>query len=227
MIERDDWTDDGPPDTPASVPAKSQSISRPDWTDGPSEVPEPVPVKEQAIVRPDWNEAETAPGEEFTDQETDDAYYDTVNELLDKSQQKTNGETMIAELAEDHDLSIAHEAIEDVLDAVPAWDRADFEAGFDDLPSGAKTAIVAELAQPGEYEGLSGEDALEKFATTPEGAELVALWNEDAEENLARVQARLARIESNTSPGAIETLWDWFDGLPSAQAKAVLQVLAE
>jgi len=56
---------------------------------------------------------------------------------------------------------------------------------------------------------------------------LVALWDDDADVNLGRVQARLSRIEANTSPAAIETLWDWFDNLPSAQAKAVLQELAQ
>ncbi len=133
----------------------------------------------------------------------------------------------IASLAEDHDLSIAHEAVQATLEAVPLSDRAGFEAGFDNLPPGAQKAIIGELALPGnEYEGLAGEDELEQFATTPEGQELVALWDDDADVNLGRVQARLSRIEANTSPAAIETLWDWFDNLPSAQAKAVLQELA-
>jgi hypothetical protein len=136
-------------------------------------------------------------------------------------------ETMIASLAEDHDLSIAHEAVQATLDAVPIADRAGFEAGFDGLPPGAQKAIIGELAQPGrEWETLADEDELENFSSTPEGAELVSLWGDDADVNLGRVQARLSRIEANTSPAAIETLWDWFDNLPSAQAKAVLQELA-
>ena len=143
---------------------------------------------------------------------------------------EVTAESMIAELAEtgEHDLEIAHGYVQATLDAVPIADRAGFVAGFDGLPPGAQKAIVGELAQPGnEWEGMADEDELENFASTPEGAELVALWDDDADVNLGRVQARLSRIEANTSPAAIETLWDWFDNLPSAQAKAVLQVLAQ
>ncbi len=79
----------------------------------------------------------------------------------------------------------------------------------------------------GEWEGLADEDEVEKFASTPFGSELVQEWGDDADVNLARVQARILRIEANTSPAAIETMWAWFDELPSSQAKAVLQALAE
>lgn len=227
MIERDDWTD-GPPDTPEPAPQKSQSISRPDWT---PEVPEPVPVKEQSITRPDWTEpdipvevskSETHPDWPLVPDEP------VVAEEAPVVDTPPLAQTTLSELAETHDLEIAHMYVQATLDAVPVADRAGFVAGFDGLPPGAQKAIIGELATPGkEYEGLAGEDELERFASTPEGAELVALWDDDADVNLGRVQARMSRIEANTSPAAIEIMWDWFDELPSSQAKAVFQALAE
>jgi len=214
-VERDDWTD-GPPDTPSPVPAKSQSISRPDWTAPADDVPDPVEG------RPDWppvpDEPET-PHLEAAEQTAPPAEQ-TADSVL---------ETMIAELATsgEHDLNVTHETVTAIQNAVPIADRAGFISGFDGLPPGAQKAIIGELALPrNEWETLADEDEVENFASTPEGAELVALWDDDADVNLGRVQARLSRIEANTSPAAIEVLWDWFDELPSSQAKAVFQVLA-
>ena len=221
-------------------------IERPDWTAPADDVPAPVPVREQAISRPDWDgtqpEAETPsafpievskPAISLTDRPdwplVPDEPEDAEPVVAEEAPVDTPplAETMIAELAEtgEHDLDIAHGYVQATLDAMP--DRAGFVAGFDCLPPGAQKAIIGELALPGnEYEGLADEYELAKFATTPEGQELVELWDDDADVNLGLVQARLSRIEANTSPAAIETLWDWFDNLPSAQAKAVLQELA-
>ena len=211
-IERADWTD-GPPDTPSPVPAKTQGISRPDWNGA---EPEPPAEVSKSEAHPDWPLVPDEP--ETPHLEAAERTADSITE------------TMMAELAAsgEYDLGMAHEAIEATLDAVPLSDQAGFEAGFDGLPPGAQKAIIGELALPGnEYEGMADEDELENFSSTPEGAELVQEWDDDADINLERVQARLSRIEANTSPAAIETLWDWFDNLPSAQAKAVLQVLAQ
>jgi len=220
VIERDDW--EGPPDTPApqSISSPVKEIARPNW-DGTEPPAQAERTDDGRIARNDWplvpDVAEEAP----------------VNMIAEEAPVVDTpplAESMISELAEtgEHDLEIAHMYVQATLDAVPIADRAGFVAGFDGLPPGAQKAIIGELAIPGkEYEGLAGEDELEKFASTPEGAELVALWDDDADINLARVQARLSRIEANTSPAAIEVMWDWFDELPSSQAKAVFQTLAE
>jgi hypothetical protein len=134
MIERDDWTDD-PPDTTAPVPAKSQSISRPDWTDGPPEVPEPAPVKEQAIARPDWNETDIPVEVSKSETHPDWPLVPDEPETLEAAEQTARPaeqtgvlETMMAELAEtgEHDLSVAHEAVTAIQDAVPIADRAGY-----------------------------------------------------------------------------------------------------
>jgi len=232
MIERPDWEE--PTEVPAPVPAKEQSIPRPDWTDGPPvDVPAPAPGKKQAIARPDWTEPDI-PVEVSTSEARPDwplvPDEPVVAEEAPVVDTPPRAETMIAALAEtgEHDLEIAHEVVQATLEAVPIADRAGFVAGFDGLPPGVQKAIVGELALPGgEWEGMADEDELEKFATTPEGAELVQEWDDDADVNLARVQARILRIEANTSPGAIEVMWSWFDSLPSSQARTVLRALAQ
>ena len=69
-----------------------------------------------------------------------------------------------------------------------------------------------------------GDAEVERFATTPEGAELVQEWGDDADARLSMIQTRLLRLED---AGDIEAAWAWFDALPSPQAKAVLKVLAQ
>ncbi len=104
--------------------------------------------------------------------------------------------------------------------------KADLESGFDGLPAGAQTAIMGELAlSPGRGREASEAD-LERFASTPEGAELVQEWRSRAGRNLATVRTRMERMLGRMSPGEEETALDWFDELPPAQAKAVLRALA-
>ena len=227
-------------------------IERPDWTAPADDVPAPVPVREQAISRPDWDgtqpEAETPsafpievskPAISLTDRpdwpmvpdEPETPHIEAAEQTAPPAEQTADSitETMMAELAAsgEHDLEMAHEAVQATLEAVPAADRAVFVAGFDGLPPGAQKAIIGELASPrNEWETLADDDELENFAGTPGGEELVALWDDDADTNLGRVQARLERIEANVSPAGLETLWNWFDSLNSGQAKAVLAELA-
>ncbi len=235
-IKRADW-DGGPPDTPALVPAKEQSIPRPDWTDGPPDVPAPAPGKEQSISRPDWSapaDDVPAPVEGRPDWPIEPAEpaepAEEAPKYLAEPEEVSPDHPPVVELTltDEHDAGIAHGAVTAVLDAIPAADLAGFEAGFDALPPGAQQAIVGELAlsDRAELEAWASDDELEEFATTPEGAELVSAWGDEADDRLGMIQARLSRIEANISPAAIDTMWAWFDSLPSAQAKAVYQVLA-
>jgi len=232
-IERADWTEDDPPDTP--VPQKSQRISRPDWTDGPPvDVPAPAPVREQAIIRPDWTESE--PSMEVSKSEARPDWpieepaeapkYLVIDEIEETPHPAAD---IVAELAESdgHDLSIAHEAVTAVMDAMP--DHAGFESSFDSLPADTRRVILGELAlsdradDADEFSTYASDDELERFASTPEGRELISEWGSSADHRLGVIQARLLRMEDATD---MEAAWTWFDALPSAQAKAVLRELA-
>ena len=212
VIERDDW-DGGPPETPAPVPAKSQSISRPDWTAPADDVPVPVEG------RPDWPLEPAAPAEEAPK-------YLAVDEPEEVTPPAAD---IVDELAEmdGRDLEIAHEAVTAVMDAMP--DRAGFESGFDGLPADTQRAILGELAltdreaDADEYETYASDDEVEQFATTQEGSALVAEWGSSADHRLGIIQARLLRMENAADMSAA---WEWFDALPPAQAKAVLRELA-
>ena len=86
---------------------------------------------------------------------------------------------------------------------------------------------MGELAlSPGGSVRVANETDLERFASTPEGAELVQEWRSRAGRNLATVRTRMERMLGRMSPGEEETALDWFDELSPAQAKAVLRALA-
>ena len=72
----------------------------------------------------------------------------------------------------------------------------------------------------------ASEIDLQRFASTPEGAELVQEWRGRAGRKLGSVRARMERMLDNMSPGEEETALAWFDNLTAAQAKAVLRTLA-
>ena len=101
------------------------------------------------------------------------------------------------------------------------------QSGFDVLPAGAQTAVFTELALPiGGYVREASEADLQRFASTEEGAELVAEWRSRAGRKLGSIRARMERMLDNMSAGEEETALNWFDDLPSPQAKAVLRALA-
>jgi hypothetical protein len=121
----------------------------------------------------------------------------------------------------------AQTTVQAVLEAVPNAEafEAGFESVFNDLPEHAQTAIRHELAllPNGPVRAASDAD-LVRFATTPEGAELVKTWGRDAGRKLATVRARIDRML--LSGGDMEAAVEWFDQLTSAEAKSVLTALA-
>jgi hypothetical protein len=112
-----------------------------------------------------------------------------------------------------------------VLRAVP--DAKAFEQSYDklwaNLSETARDIIRYELAAPvGEQVvRLASAVDVERFATSDVGKELVREWAGQAPKKLAIVQARTERL-LRTGEEAIE----WFETLPTAQAKAVIMVLA-
>jgi len=235
-IERADWTDGGT-DTPAPIPAKSQSISRPDWTDGPPvDVPAAVPAKSPSIARPDWTapaDDVPAPVEGMPDWPIEvDAPAEAPKYLVIDEPATPLDPGMVAELTASpaHDLGVAHGAVTAIQNAIPAADHAGFEAGFNGLSTETQRAIIGELAltdragDSDEYETWASDADLEQFATTPEGSELVSEWGSSADHRLGVIQARLLRMEDTADMSAA---WAWFDALPPTSAKAVLKALAQ
>jgi hypothetical protein len=116
--------------------------------------------------------------------------------------------------------------VQAVLDAVedPEAFEGDFDSMFGSLPEQAQTAIRYEFAQPPASPARPASEAdLKRFASVPEHAELVREWGREAGRKLAIVRTRLDRL---LSAGEMEAASVWFDELPGAQAKAVLDALA-
>ena len=127
----------------------------------------------------------------------------------------------------EHHLGQAQGAARVALDAMPTIDQTEFEKGFDKLPSGAQTAVYAELAlTPGGSVHQASEAELEHFASMPEGAELVQEWRSRAGRNVGIIHDRLNRMLERMSPADEETTWQWLENLPPAQAKANFRALA-
>jgi hypothetical protein len=108
---------------------------------------------------------------------------------------------------------------------VPDTDR--FEADFDRMWTGLseteRDLVKLELALPASEHPArpASETDVERFATSDVGAELVKEWGGRARKKLALIQARAGRM-MQISDEAIR----WFEKLPTAQAKAVIRVMA-
>ncbi len=79
---------------------------------------------------------------------------------------------------------------------------------------------------PGGSARAASEADLQRFASTPEGAELVKEWRGRAGRKLGVVRQRIDLMLKAMSPADMDRAMAWFDGLPPAQAKAVLKGLA-
>jgi hypothetical protein len=112
-----------------------------------------------------------------------------------------------------------------VLRAMP--DAKAFEQSYDrlweNLSEISRDAIRYELALTAQdYPARPASEAdVARFATSDIGAQLIREWGGQARKKLALVQARAERL-LRTGEEAIE----WFETLPTAQAKAVIKVLA-
>jgi len=73
---------------------------------------------------------------------------------------------------------------------------------------------------------LTDVAGVDNFSSTDEGAALVSEWGPEAQQRVGLIQSRLMQIEAAAAPGEVAEMWDWFDDLPSREAKAVLRALA-
>jgi len=218
-VERPDWDGTEPP--AQAERTDGGRIARPDWNGAGADTHK---TQVETEGRPDWPIEPAAPAEEAPK-------YLAVGEPeeVDEPEEVTPAD-IVAGLAEldGHDLEIANGAVTAVMDAMP--DRGGFESGFDNLPADTQRAILGELAltdraaDADEYETWASDEDLAEFATTQEGSELVSEWGSSADHRLGVIQARLLRMEATTD---LSAAWDWFDGLATAQAKAVLRELAK
>lgn len=123
-------------------------------------------------------------------------------------------------------LATAQRATQAAFEAMPEEERADFQAGFDGLPDGAQTAVFRYLAlEPGGSVRPATDAAVQNFASTPEGAELVASWGRNAARNVGVVRSRMELMLRSMPEADREVALSWFDSLKSSQAKAVLRAL--
>ena len=114
-----------------------------------------------------------------------------------------------------------------VLDALEPDEAGALEEGFDALPEAARSAVYAFLAvQGGGAWPAASDAALQDFASTDEGAELVQGWGRQASRKVGIVKGRMGLMLNGMTPEDRSKAQLWFDGLSSQQAKAVLAALA-
>jgi hypothetical protein len=112
-----------------------------------------------------------------------------------------------------------------ILTSMPDADK--FEASYDalwaNLDEAARDAIRYELALPAtQYPARpASQEDIDRFANSDVGTELVKEWGGRAPKKLALLRARVERLTARTSDEAIA----WFESLPLAQAKAVINVM--
>jgi hypothetical protein len=115
--------------------------------------------------------------------------------------------------------------IDRIIENLPEGEATGFESAFeelwDDLPENAQAIIRQELATKVDPVRPVKQASIDRFASTPEGAELVKSWRGKAGMKIAALQERMDRLT-----GAGEELGEWFDPLPPEQAKAVMTALA-
>ncbi len=203
-------------------------VERPDWGEG-GENRDLVPSGE---ANPDWGDEPDDPDAALVD-----AGVFTQEELtaLQTGKPKPgNSEgsldpAMVAEWEHaggvEHHLGVAQTTARTVLDSIP--DPEGFQSSFDALPQGVQTAIYSYLAvPPGGSARAASEADLQRFASTPEGAELVKEWGGRAGRKLGVLGQRVDLMLDAMSPADEDRAIDWFDALPPAQKKAVLKGLA-
>lgn len=114
-----------------------------------------------------------------------------------------------------------------ILERLAPDDRSGFIAEFDALPEGARSALFSEIAlgSSGSVRSAS-DDAVARFAATPEGGALVKEWGHQANRNVAVIRDRINRIIERMTAEDIDVATVWFDALPPAAAKAIYRMLA-
>jgi hypothetical protein len=113
-----------------------------------------------------------------------------------------------------------------ILERLDPDDRGEFTAAFDALPEGVRSALLSEISLGSSGSARNASDAdVTRFASTPEGAELVNEWGYRANRNVAIIRDRVSRILGRMEAEDIDAATAWFDALPPSHAAAIYRML--
>lgn len=182
------------------------------------------------VQRPDWlpalSAAETTIGREYGHDGPLDvvrravAVPETLNTDLAREWAKGGGVSIRLGQAQAGALAALDYLDEDL--------QAEVLASVDGLPALVQTAIFRELSLGSTGSIRSAGDAdMAKFATSPEGQELVAAWGHRAPRHVAIVKQRLGRVLAALDDGGQAAFWTWFRDLDSAAAVAILREIGK
>ena len=101
----------------------------------------------------------------------------------------------------DHHLGVAQRTSRAALDAVGPVDAETLQKGFDALPATASFPSADDAA-------------VQTFASTEEGAELVRDWGRQAARNVGVVRGRMGLMLKSMTPEDRSKAEAWFDELP-------------
>jgi len=201
-------------------------VDRPDWDEGVAL----VPTEGASAVEP------VEPDNVFADPDVERRYRTLVSRRMSKaSLPPTEARSMLEPtLVAEWDasggfaarLAKAQESAIAILDRLDPTSRPDFIAVFDGLPAGVRSALFAEisLGSSGSVRGASKTDVV-RFASMPEGRELVGEWGHRASRHVAIIRDRIGRILKRMSADYAEAATAWFETLPSNQAAAIYRML--
>jgi hypothetical protein len=127
----------------------------------------------------------------------------------------------------EYHLEVAHRTAQAVMDVMDEEEAEQFQQSFDQLDQSVQTEVFRFLAIDGAGAARPATDAeLEVFASTEEGSALEQEWGSRAARNLGTARARIDLMLGSMSDADRKAASEWFEALPSSQAKAVLQALA-
>ena len=125
-----------------------------------------------------------------------------------------------------HNMATARGTAQRALDELDDDEQAALTESFDALPASAQTEIVRYIAiEPANWRPAN-EAAVEAFASTPEGQDLIGEWGDKAAKHVGVVQGRIGLMLQSMPAADRDKAEAFFDALTAAQAKAVLRALA-
>jgi hypothetical protein len=120
-----------------------------------------------------------------------------------------------------------HRTATDWVFALPAPEQRAFVAKFEALPDDVAEVALEEMLDHPPHVPSSSARAIEAFRALPEGAVLAREWGAAVGLNLARVRARLFRVQERLdSERSVWAFRGWLDGLSTDCAVALYRRLA-
>ena len=126
-----------------------------------------------------------------------------------------------------HTQEAAKTLVSDVADSVRG--RKAFMEAFDrSVPEPARLAVYRELARGRPMHVVPVDQAgISKFASHPAGKELIAEWGADAPKRIATFWQRVNQTVEDLFEEDKAALFDWFETLSAAQAKAIVRRMSQ